>query len=262
MTAIDDARGELENLERKVREFFETAEGAFRALSAVPVPPGAPVLVSPEVVAAAREALQKVRDAVAPVFDRVGQLLEQPGDPDRLRQAAAGWTAIGNRLGATAGDVGLDRMRSNIEWTGGAAEAYKAMVPAQAEHLGTMKTQCVGLATSLDALAEQIDSFWTALTIALVAMVAAFAIAIASALSVVGIPAACAVLLTALAGGVAMIGTLVLQRDALGDRIATEQRAMAQSLDEIGPTWPAPNTAALADASVTDGDGSQWRPNR
>lgn len=269
MTVVDDARAELEELRRGIREFFGAVDEALRGAAVAPVgtPGGAggPVLISPELMEAIRQGVRDVQAQVQPVLDRVQELVDQPGDPERLRQAAMGWQVVGNDLGTTARTVGLDRMRATIEWEGSAAAAYQALVPRQGAQLIAMKAQCLALATSLNALADQIEAFWLAIVAALVLLGFAFAAAVVAAVSVVGIPAAIGALLIAVTGGASAIAIAVQQLNAMTDRIATEQRAMAQSLHDIGATWPAPNptaTAVMADASVTDGDRSEWRPTR
>lgn len=104
----------------------------------------------------------------------MNQLFEQPGNSDRLREAGAQWAGdIGNILGDIAGDVSLDKLRTNIEWTGRAAEAYKATVPAQGEALNGLKDLALEMRTSLDGLAQSIDNFWLAMKIAFATFVVA-----------------------------------------------------------------------------------------
>jgi hypothetical protein len=42
--------------------------------------------------------------------------------------------------------------------------------------------------------------------------------------------------------------------------IETEQAAIKQKIRDLGSSWAMPNTGDMSDASVTDGDGSDWRP--
>ncbi|WP_433783319.1 hypothetical protein ACQPX6_25115 [Actinomycetospora sp. CA-101289] len=264
---MDEVRAEVEELDRKAREFFAAVDTGLSTATTVAAPVAAaagvaPVLVSPELIAAIRDGLRRVQEAHQAALDRFQQFLEQPGDPPRLYEVAETWATLASGLGDTASSVGLDRMAANVEWDGRAAAAYRALVPAQAEHVGTMKTQCLALSTSLRGLADQIDAFWTAMTAAAITMAAGFAVAVVTALTVVGIPAACATILIAIAAGATMVGTAVVQMNALTDRIASEQRDIAQVLREVGDGWPAPNLVPLSDASRTDGDRSDWRPMR
>ncbi|MEJ2887899.1 WXG100-like domain-containing protein [Actinomycetospora aeridis] len=266
MAILDDVRAEVDGLRAKADDFYAAVDAALStatvsAVAAV-APAAAPVLVSPELMEAIRDGVRRVREAHEDAVARIVQLIEQGGDTDRLRQVAVTWLSIGNGLDGVAADVGLDRMQTNLEWQGRAAEAYKAMVPAQGAQLGTLKEQCEALSTSLHDLGNQIDAFWLALLAAVVVMAAGFAVAIATAITVVGIPAACAAILTAVAAGATMITTAMVQVNALTTRIATEHQAMGQAAEEIRAGWPAPNTPALADASAADGDPSDWRPNR
>ncbi|MEJ2862435.1 hypothetical protein [Actinomycetospora flava] len=255
---MDEVRAEVEGFDRKAREFYALVEDVMATAASV----AGPVLVSPALVEAVREGVRRVQEAHRQAVEEMQELIARAGDPGQLRHTADGWSGIGAALGVTAGEVGLDRMQANLEWQGRAAEAYKALVPAQAGFVGTVREHCDAVATSLHTYADQLDSFWTAIKAAAVVMAAGLVTAMVTAATAVGIPAACVAILTAITAGATMVVTAVVQVEQLSTRIATEQRGMEEAMFDTEAGWPVPNTDAMADASAADGDGSDWRPNR
>lgn len=47
--------------------------------------------------------------------------------------------------------------------------------------------------------------------------------------------------------------------EARNDTIDVEQTAIKQKIDDLGANWKMPNTKDMADASVADGDASDWK---
>lgn len=258
MSVVDEVRAEVDGFDAKAREFYALVDDVLATTSAV----AGPVLVSPELVEAIREGVRRVQEAHRKALEGFRDLLAKTGSSGDLRHVANTWSSIGASLGDVAGGVGLDRMRANIEWQGRASEAYKAMVPAQADQVGAVREQCVAVADSLNGYADQLDSFWLAIKAAAVVMAAGLVTALVTGATGVGLPAACAAILTALTAGATMIVTAVVQVEMLSTRIATEQRTMTQAIADTAAGWPAPATGDLADASTADGDASDWRPNR
>lgn len=191
----------------------------------------------------------------------MNQLFEQRRNPDRLRRAGVAWAdSIGNPLGEIAGNISLENHQTNLEWTGRAAEAYKALVPAQEEVLDGLKAIAITMRTSLDDMAESIEDFWQVIVIALVSFLVGAVAAIAGAFGVVTIPAGIAVLLGAVGVGLTFIFQAVQAIDSHMDVIRDQQTAVRQSLHDVGTRWEQSSIGAMSDVSVTDGDGSDWRP--
>ncbi|MEJ2859009.1 MULTISPECIES: hypothetical protein [unclassified Saccharothrix] len=193
--------------------------------------------------------------------ERIARLWDQPGDSDRLRQVGERWVAeVGDVLGDIAGGIAPDKLRTTVEWEGSAARAYLITVPPQAAGLTAVKDIANQLRASLNSLANSIDVFWTSIALALAGLVVGAVAAIATACTVVGIPAAIAALATAVAASLAVVSATVLALESHFNTIETEQTAIRQKVRDLGTTWSMPDTARLTDASVVDGDGSDWRP--
>jgi ABC-type transport system involved in cytochrome bd biosynthesis fused ATPase/permease subunit len=158
---------------------------------------------------------------------------------------------VGDICNGIAGDISLDNMRSNVEWQGPAAEAYKAQVPPQGEALMAVKD-----------IANSIDSFWLAIKFAFAGFVIAIVGAIAAACTIVGIPAAIGVVVAAAAAAIGLITAAVLALESHVNAIENEQTAIRQKVKDLADGQPMTDTASIADASTHDGDPADWRPNR
>lgn len=240
---IDEAVAKVNEIERKIQEFFDKVNDVLSS-----VPGFLDHLVDPII-----QGMYQIRQEMQEFWDRLNQFLTNRGDPEKLRAYADDWReSIGNRLGDMAEDIKLYRLRSNIEWEGSAAEAYKAIVPAQSEGLEGIKSLAIQINTSLKSLANGIEDFWTAILIAFGMFVVAIAAAIVGAATVAGIPAAIAALLTAIGACIALIHTAITQRDSLEDMIKTEQDTIAQGTVDIGTEW--------AKSSTSMSNPADWEP--
>jgi len=195
------------------------------------------------------------------LFRFCGELIDDCGDEDRLRAVGTDWvTRVGDVLGDVAGDIGLEKFRSPVEWTGRAARAYQAAVPPQAAGLNAVKDIANQMRSSLNSLANSVESFRVAMVLTLTGFVVAAVGAIAACMTVVGTPAGVASLSTAIGVSLAAFGGALVAMNAHVATIKTEQTTLQQKIHDLGKTWAAPNTGDLADASVVDGDPSDWRP--
>jgi uncharacterized protein YukE len=237
--------------EQNVKEFFDRVESV---MSWVPAP-------LEHMIAPIVQGMRLLSEKVAEFLDHVNHLIDQLGNPDRLKQVGEQWVVqVGNVLGDIAGTIAPDKLRTTVEWEGRAARAYQSAVPAQAAGLSAVKDIANQTRTSLTALANAIDAFQLTMLFALISFVIGAVGAIMGACSVVGIPAGIASLSAACGAAIALIGTAVLAMQAQVNTIETEQTAIRQKIHDLGTEWAMPRTGELRDASATDGDGSDWRP--
>ncbi|MGW4113160.1 hypothetical protein ACWEFJ_20005 [Actinosynnema sp. NPDC004786] len=243
---------------RRSQEIDENAKKFFDQVNSVMswVPPPLEYLVDPII-----RGMQLLNEKLQELWDRIRQLWEQPGDSDRLKQVGEQWVSqVGNALGDIAETIGPDKLRTTIEWEGRAARAYQATVPPQAAGLNSVKDIAGQLRSSLNNLANSIDMFWMAMGFALAGLVVGIVSAVVAARTLVGIPAAIAFIVGTVAATIGVIAATVMALESHVNTIETEQSALRQKIHDLGTTWAMPNTADMADASVTDGDGSDWRP--
>jgi len=205
------------------------------------------------------DGMEALGKSVQEFWDRVNKVWDQPGDPDKLKEVGEQWVNhVGNALGDIADTIKLDQLRTNVEWTGRAARAYSATVPPQSEGLESIKDIAGQMRGSLTNLANAIENFWTAFWFTLAGLVVGIVIAIACACTVVGIPAAIVELAAILTASIAAVGAMIAAVEARNDTIDVEQTVIKQKIDDLGADWKMPNTKDMADASVADGDSSDW----
>lgn len=228
----------FEELEQKIKEFFANVDDVLSW-----VPGALSDLIEPIM-----QGLDVVRRNVTEFWDRIGQLIEQPGSPTRLHQVAEDWAdKIGNIAGSIASDISLDKMQTNLDWQGRGAEAYKATVPVQVDGLKSVKDLANQLRSSLDNLGNGIETFWTAMAVAAGVFVAGAITAVATACTVVGIPAAIAAIATAAGVSLGLVTTAILSLQSLTNTISAEQSNISQQVHDLGERWSKSNTGAMQD---------------
>ncbi|GAA3365821.1 hypothetical protein [Saccharopolyspora gregorii] len=194
------------------------------------------------------------------IFEEIYEFLQKPGEVDLLRGVSKQWSAqISTPLKSVAGSLNLDKHRSNIEWEGRAAEAYKALVPGQAGAVTGIQGVADKMVTALDSLANAIEMFWVAVWVALVTFAVGMASAIAGLAGIVTAPAAIAGILGVLVVVVGLIGAAVTAFYATVQPINSQIEVIGSALDGLGDEWTKPdNGIDLSDGSASDGDASNW----
>jgi uncharacterized protein YukE len=211
-----------------------------------------------------------LRDAVAQlrqVFDETVGLILDPlayvGDPVALQNAGQAWaTDIGGTTGSLAGVSSLNGDKVDDFWTGMAADAYKNTLPAQAMALTAIKAAGDELSSTLTELANAIGRFWIAIGEALLSFVIGIGTAVAATETTIGIPVGVSLGLTVAAGlGVGIKSAYSALVDITTDT-ATRATALGNRLanDVAFPrgAWPRSATPISSDASITDGDDTDW----
>ncbi|QKV76331.1 hypothetical protein [Amycolatopsis sp. Hca4] len=177
------------------------------------------------------------------------------GDSDKLKQVGRQWIEeFSHTADEIASTLHLDKLKANIEWQGRGAETYKAAVPAQLEHLDSMKDLGEQMRDSLTSLANGIDSFWLAMKVIAGGLVAAIVSAILTAVTVVGLPLALGILSAAISMAVPAITGTIVAIETLLDVSETEQNSIQAKVDDLGDQWERTNTTTMSHS----GD---WRVN-
>ncbi|MGH3917085.1 MAG: WXG100 family type VII secretion target, partial [Pseudonocardiaceae bacterium] len=248
-SAIAEASDKADEIEQKIREFFDAVNDT---ISWVPWPLS-------DLIEPIEQGMENLSQEIQRFWDEVTEPFRKPGNPDRLRQAGMTWSdSVGDALGEIAGNIGLQNHQTNLQWTGSAAEAYKALVPAQVDALNGLKNLAEKMRTSLDDLAESVEDFWLMMKIAFASFAAVIIGALVSAFFVVTIPAAIGVIIAACTAAVVFVGATINALDGHLDVIRDQQTAVVQGIQDVGTRWEASNIAGISDASVTDGDASDW----
>lgn len=249
---VQQAMEKSHEIEERIKEFFDRVNDVLSW-----VPGFLADLIEPIV-----QGMEALRQKVEEFWERVRKLWEQPGDPGRLRQVGTQWVEqIGNGVGDVAENISPDKLRTNWDWTGRAAEAYKATVPAQVSGLNSIKDLADQMKSSLSNLANSIENFWTAIIAAFVVFIVGAVGAVGAAVTVVGIPAAIAAVAGAAAVSIGLVTTAIVAMQSHAQNIRTEQGNIAQQIDDNLGEWAKSNIDALGHASVNDPDGTNWHIN-
>lgn len=242
---IDRTLDDLRAIEEKFREFMDKVRDL---LDWVP--------------SALQTLVQPVIDLVNYVNGKFGEyqratehFIFDRGDSDKLKQVGRQWIEeFSHTVDEIASTLHLDKLKANIEWQGRGAETYKAAVPAQLEHLDSMKDLGEQMRDSLTSLANGIDSFWLAMKVIVGGLIAAIVSATLSAITVVGLPLALGIISAAISMAVPAITGTIVAVETLLDVIETEQNSIQAKIDDLGDRWERTNTTTMSHA----GD---WRIN-
>jgi hypothetical protein len=185
------------------------------------------------------------------------------GDPAALRRYGAVWA---NEIGGAASRAGafatLDQVAADDRWSGTAADAYRFALPAQRDASTAIKAAGDEIGAAFEELANAITTFWVAIGVAVAGLVVAIVSAAVSAPTVVGAPIGLGVVV---AGLTAFAGASTVAWSALTDitnesatRSAEIERRLSNDNAFPGGAWPRSTTPISTDASITDGDDTDW----
>jgi ABC-type multidrug transport system fused ATPase/permease subunit len=237
---IDQAIDKLKEIDDKVRELFDKVN---EVMSWVPS-------ILSNLIEPVQRVMNQLNQKINEFWDVCEKFSTERGNPDRLKQVAAEWSShIGDVVSGIAGTVSLDKLKTAIDWTGKGAETYKSTVPAQVGGLNSLKDLALQMRNSLTDLANGIDGFWKQILGILIGLGIALVVAILSALTVVGIPAAIAILVGMIGAGIASIFTTISAVDSLTGTISNEQTAIHDKVVALGSTWSATDTSTMSQSS-------------
>jgi hypothetical protein len=190
----------------------------------------------------------------------LADLLLERGSAGALRAAASSWNSdVATVAGTHVRQLSFGQLPSNGSWSGPAQIAYRSVVDLQTKVLGETRQLIDDLGSTLNDLADALKVFWCAIAVAVGALVMAMVAAGVATGTGVGIPAAIATALGAVVAFWSAVGTAtVLYQNVLDANKGKLGRIAAANGADTG--WPKA-TADLSDASVLDGDDSDWTPN-
>lgn len=244
----------------KVSELFEKLKGAWddivdgvnHVLSILPGFLEGPV----------KSAFKKCSSKVGEVFDEVTKLFSERGSASALRAAGESWNEqVGHRASTQAGLLIKEALETDNEWTGDAADRYGEAVTAQGKALTQVKTITETLQTTLNEIASALTVFWWGIAIAFSSYVILMIPCIIGAGSVVGtIPA----LGAALGFSAAFLGGVLTLSNNFANTLEEKKAKFEQQATMDGQfadgEWPSAVADKMSDASVRDGDKSDWTP--
>ncbi len=259
--ARDPVRADVGTLVQNVRSGLDEAA---RCVDAIAGGVDAALGHLPEgaAVDGARVAVADLRQQFAAVTDHVRAIVARGGDPVVLRHTGALWAV---QVGGTASGIAALSTpvitRVDDRWMGVAADAYRSSLPAQ--HAALLAIKAIGdeVDAALTDLANALTTFWAEISVALANLVAALFAAAMSAATAVGAPTAAAFALAALgifaAAAKSTISALTAVATNAAARAAQLERRLSNDAAFPAGGWPR-STTDLTDASVVDGDDSDW----
>lgn len=203
------------------------------------------------------DAFNKLMAKIKEVLDFLWRLITERGNASAVRQVAERWsTAVGGGASEQAGLVNRGQLRIEAQWEGVAASAYLTTTLNQIDALKAVKTTTNELHDTLSGVADALRTFWVFVAAETVAWLTLMAIcAVTNALG--GLPAA-------IAGTAAYLGLVTKHQIDFANHLDTARdklRQITASNDFFAAgNWPPVMTDAMSDASVTDGDRSDWKP--
>lgn len=243
-------RALVDDLTDGLAAFFATADAVVAQL---PVP----------TAAAVRAQLEVVRTGSHAALTDLTEIAWSFGDPDALRDAAAGWRRdVVGVVAPLAGLATLNGMQADDHWSGPAATAYRNTLPAQ--HVALVALVDIGneIDAALTDMAGALNLFRYGVVAAVAVLVTAVIEAVVVASTGVGLPAAVKLLVTGLAAFAAFLGTAVLllvqQVNDVAAGAAALERRLVGGTAFPGGTWPRSTTPVSSDAALLDGDDTDW----
>lgn len=194
-------------------------------------------------------------------LEKYWKIFAERGDASAVRQVASDWnTKVGEKVSEQAGKLNPTQMPSHNRWDGTAYIAYKEVVNFQGTKLGEVKAMSNALQTTLNEIADAMNTFWTGMKTTYGVYVAAIVVFAIAANTKIGMAAAITGGITATAMFFDSISKLSTEfANALDSKEAALEQQ--QTLNGTDGKWPPINTESLADASVLDDDQkSDWTP--
>ncbi|MHA6628824.1 hypothetical protein ACU61A_25570 [Pseudonocardia sichuanensis] len=217
----------------------------------------------PELVGGVRDGVAEVRRLFEDVIGQLRRALDEAGDPAALRAAGEAWVG---EIGGVASNLSALAVEGSTQaahhWTGPAAEAYHRALRPQYLALDAVKTTGYAIDTVLNALARAVVEFWMDIEVALIALLIGLA---AAALPAV-VPLTTAAAIAAAAASLIAFGTAVNSAITMFTDLANETSVRTAELGRrvhdgtgfVQGSWPVSAAEEFSDASLTDGDPTEW----
>lgn len=215
------------------------------------------------VVGDSRTALADLQRTSVETIAQVRGWLATAGDPIALELAASGWIEeVGGPVSGLVPLGAAERPELGSSWTGDAAEAYLAVLPAQGTALEAIQATAGEARAALTGFANAIRAFWAAIDNAVLTAQAGLATAVGTAITGVG----------AIIGVLLALGTVAAFAATLGQEWSAFTTFTGDATNHSGELnvrvhdyaafgsaeWPRSTTHLFADGSTSDGDGTDW----
>jgi uncharacterized protein YukE len=201
-----------------------------------------------------RDWFQKLANKISEFFDTVSKPLRERGSADSLRSAGESWNKdVGGRASTQAGLLAPEQLKTDNEWQGRAADAYKDAITGQGKALNAVKAITENVQNALNEVANALESFWNGMLVAVLAYVASMVGCAIGAATVVGaVPS----IIAAVGFSIAVITATVTLSTAFSNTLDTQRSKFQQIATTdgsfAGAKWP----------PATTGDNNGWVPKQ
>lgn len=212
-----------------------------------------------------RTALADLQRTITETIGQIRAWLSNAGDPVALELAAREWTGqVSDPLGQFVLPLGTaERPELSSAWTGNAAEAYLAVLPAQGTAVQTVQATAGEVQQMLIEFANAVRAFWAAIDVAVTAAIAGLAAAIGAAVTgPTGLGPAAFGFAAAGAFSTSVGATIAAFQGFTATATVTGNAILTRIDDNTGygeGAWPRSTTDDFADGSVSDGDETDWQ---
>lgn len=204
-----------------------------------------------------REAFNLLVGPWQDAIDWLWRLYTEHGDVDAVRQVATGWNVVFGTVSEQAGVLDRGQLDSTGHWKGTAADQYLTVVNNQRSALTDVAAITESVSRILNEIADAQRNFMVAIGAATAVFVGAVIAAWAGGplAGVLGDIAAVAVFAAALATLVANYENTL---DSKKNELDQKNRLSTSFPNGV---WPGAIRPGIDDASVKDGDVSEWEVN-
>jgi hypothetical protein len=192
----------------------------------------------------------------------LGSLLLAWPIPIHMWRAAQEWVSVRHAASGVAGDLGVTNRDVQFRWQGAAADTYRDIVPAHVAAADRLATVADAAQYALSWAANAAGLFFAAVLGIVAGFLGSALIAVATGATGVGAPIAVLMLLI-------LVGTVLTTMTSLfvgaSQALGTAQTFMTEMMSEMADDgafpagqWPGARPELYNDATVTDGDPSDW----
>lgn len=214
-------------------------------------------------------ALKAVGDFIGKILTEIGKFITQPGVPWTLWNHGTTWTEQVGAKASTWQDVfHVGSLKTDDEWKGGAADAYRNILPLQQKALGAVKNAADEIDDVLTKMAIAIGVAWLAIVSAIVSFVVELTAEAGAAATGAGAPpaAAAAGVSAAKVWGIVAAALAVLEAFVTGSLLPSIKdlnQRISNNEGFPGGHWPT-LTTDIGNASHKDnkGQNAPWEMSK
>jgi uncharacterized protein YukE len=174
----------------------------------------------------------------------VEKKIAKAGEQKKLKAGAEAWkTNVTPKYQTTTDNTDLAKLAVDDKWSGSAATAYANKVPAQREAMQSVKKATEAITTQLNAWAQALQVFWSAVAKGVTTFLKVIFAAIFTAAVPVTSPAGVASVVTALAK---CLAELIQAYNQLDSAKSSAANALKTARTTVVQKWPTFTTASYS----------------